>query len=306
VKYKLQDIIERNWHGLDRGRKPDAIQFILINKVFLVFKDKEKVPFIAIKFSQNNSLKQEFNNLTNINKLLPDETPKPYFYQKAGDYFLLGQGFHVGKNMSTIEITGKELNIILNCLIKFHKVVYKTVFYLDKKHLNEMVVKPFSHFLKINPSKLVEIELSQLLDRINQIKDYPLPYIPQHCDFSLVNLIFNHKSKSIYIIDWADFGKSYLPLYDIFLLIISNYLIPEKFPGLLGENQVNNIFIDYLRAYLKHFEIDERWVQTLFLIALITFFNQNYPHRMETSKTVKQLITFSLENKDQLFFNKLL
>lgn len=305
MEYKLQQTIETNWHRISKGRKPETIKFILLNKVFMVFKDKEKKPFIAIKFSENSSLEQEFINLQNINKLLPDETPMPYFYVKEGNYHLLGQVFCAGKNMSTMKITKEDVSCIFNSLIKFHKAVCEGRFCLDKQHIDELVTRPINRFLKVNPGHIIEGELNQAIKRIEEMKGSYLLYIPQHCDFSLVNIIFDHALEKLYIIDWADFGKSYLPLYDVFLMIISYYLVPDKFPGLMEKTQVNDGFIECLSAYLKHFEIDKRWIRILFPISLITFFNQNYPDRIETHENVKQLITFYSDNKNKIIFNKL-
>lgn len=306
MKNNLLQIIEGNWDKIDGGRKPGRIQFILLNKVFLVFRDDEKIPFVILKYSRENSLEQEFKNLKEISKVLPNLTPKPYFYKNDGKYCLFGESFKPGKITSNMVLTKDLIQTIFDTILKFHEAFYETKFYFDKKHLDEMVVKPINHFAKITSNHQIEIELGQLSDRLQQMRNYNLPYIPQHSDFCLGNVIFDNLLQKVYILDWADFGKTYLPLYDVFLLIINCYFSPEKFRGLLEENPINNSFVEFLNAYLKHFEIDTKWVQILFPIALITFCNQNYPHRMETYKTIKQLITFNMENKDKLFFNKLL
>lgn len=302
----MQQVIENNWHRIDRGRQPGRIKFILFNTVFLVFKDEEKIPFIAIKYSETDSMEQEFSNLQRINKLIPDATPRPYFLEKIENYHLLAQDFKPGTNMTNLHFSEELLKITLNTLIKFHKAVNKGNFWFDNQNIDELVIKPISQFLKINPGRLLKSELNELAQLIKRTgKIEILPYIPQHGDFCLVNLIFDYKTNRIYIIDWEDFGKSYLPLYDLFLLIISYYLVPEKFPELLGENHVNNVLTKCLSTYMKQFGIDARWVRILFPISLITFFNQNYPLRAETSKNIKQLITFYFENKNRIVFNRL-
>jgi hypothetical protein len=306
VKNKLLQIIEGNWDKIDGGKKPGRIQFILLNEVFLVFRDDDKNPFIILKYSRENSLEQEFKNLKTISKVLPDLTPEPYFYKRVGKYFLFGESFKPGTKASSMVLTKDLIQAIFDTILKFHEAFYNTKFHFDKKHLDEMVVRPINHFAKITSNNRIEIELGQLSDKLQQMRNYNLPYIPQHSDFCLGNVIFDNLPQKVYIVDWADFGKTYLPLYDVFLLILNCYFAPEKFRGLLEDNPINNSFVEFLNAYLKHFEIDTKWVQILFPIALITFFNQNYPHRMQTYKTLEQLIAFNIENKDKLFFNKLL
>jgi len=305
MKHRLQRNIEANWSDISKEPKPGKVEFILLYKTFLVFNDKQKSPCIVIKYSCDDSLEYEFNNLRKINKLLQDETPEPYFYKKFGHYYILAEGFKHGTQVSKLYLTKNLVQSIFQSLIKFHKASYKGNFYFDNHHMDEMVVSPFSQFLKINSSKLFEREIKQLLDSVNQMKGYALPYIPQHSDFCLGNILFDQLSKRLYIIDWADFGKTYFPLYDAFLFIISYYFHPEKFSGFLEDSVINNAFIEGLNLYLKHFEIDKRWVRILFLISLITFFNQNYPERKKAWQTLKDLIMFSFKNKQTMFFNKL-
>jgi len=304
--HTLQNIIEANWSRISKGPKPARLAFIVLYRTFLVFKDNQRTPFMVIKYSHDNSLEHEFDNLRRINKLLPNETPEPYFYDTLGHYHLLGERFKHGTKVTNLSLTKGLLQNIFHTLIRFHKASYQGNFSLDNEHMDEMVIKPFSQFLKINPSKFLQSELSQLLDTITGIKACHLPWIPQHCDFCLLNILFDDITNKVYIIDWADFGKTYLPLYDAFLLIINYYCRPEKFSLFLEDNVINKNLVKSLTLYLQHFKIDKRWVRTLFFISLITFFNQNYPDRKEALGHFKEFIIFCFKNKDKIFFNKIL
>jgi hypothetical protein len=57
---------------------------------------------------------------------------------------------------------------------------------------------------------------------------YPAGWV-QHGDLSVENIFLNHQTSSIEVIDWADLGSGFPPLYDLFTLFFSTgYLSPMQ------------------------------------------------------------------------------
>lgn len=300
--FRPKKIIEDSCSKWTKEGNSDEVRFIIAHKTCLLFRGGAESPFTVVKYSKCNDLIQEFSNLKRINQLLPDETPSPLFCKRWGEYYLLGQAFKPGTRLDILGLSAELLNKVFDLLIKFHRATYRGTFRLERQHMVKLIKKQIRQFAKIHPAIPIEGEIESVMREYSVIETTPLPFVSQHCDFAAVNILFDHSSGSISIVDWADFGKTYLPLYDVVLFIISWYPAPDDFHSLFETNTLSKILLTFMSNYMKEFHIGSDWIRLLFPVALVTFFNQNYPHRMAISNKIEQLIAYYLENKEKIIF----
>ena len=165
-----------------------------------------------------------------------------------------------------------------------------------------MIRSQLEIFEKINPKVCAINGYQEHVEQVSIPGNNTFFMIPQHGDFSLVNLRYNFESKRISIIDWADFGKTCLPLFDAFLLLVSSYIHRVTCSAFLTPGTIEKTFVRSLHCYLDEFGIRKECVPDLFVIFLITFFNQNYlSGRKETAAQIYDLFLCYLKNPTMHF-----
>ncbi len=303
MKSKLHRIIEDNWPSIDDGSVYAQINFIILDKVVLVFKSTDVSPFVVLKISRYSTLEKEFANLKKIHSLLPDITPSPLFFDCSDNLYVFGQSCVAGVGLVTVPLTASLIRSCFGALSTFHRSVMKGTFTFDTETLPEMLHRQRNQFEKINPELRDIRGYKEHVTAIAFSAESFFPMIPQHGDFSLVNLVYSRENDQMSIIDWADFGKTCLPLYDVFLLMVSNYLGRVSCEELLQQGIIEKVFVECLHEYLEEFEIRAEDIGSLFVVFIITFFNQNYlAGREETAGKIYDLFICYLKNHDRIFF----
>lgn len=306
MRHKILDFLKYNWERWSLGDKPEQAQFLLLNFRtinFVIFKKNQKNPVLLVKVSKNYELKKEFDNLLYINPLLPDNTPRPYAFEKISDHFILVQSFMTGKSISFYSNVRDLINRSIEQLINFHRLVRKNNLILNEKQFQDLFIEPINRYLTYNNSKLIKRECNYLIKEVEKLRNIEFPVIPQHCDFSFANLLF--RKNKVNILDWEDFGRTNLPLYDLFTLIISMYLESNLFENFMEHSFINNIFKNKIINYCDNFNINKEFVEFLFPITLIKFFTQYFPCRLKTSEMADKLIQFYFLNKEKFFISSI-
>jgi len=300
MRNKLAHFLKDHWDSIGMGTVPVSFQFMVVNySVILAFKDGEGLPCLIIKTSHLNSLQNEYNNLHYINSLLPGVTPKPYLYEcLSGIHILVEQYLH-GKKIIHFNKVDALIQNSFRQLITFHDKVKKGRMTLDRDQLAALIVNPLQQFLRHFQSSSIEKKVQNLIDDSHELEAINFPRIPQHGDFSFVNLLFNENETRVGIIDWTDYGIIHSPCYDAFSLYLSYYFHQSLFGYFLKDNPTHHILLRGIQSYLIHFGIDPDHIRLLFPVTLVTFFNYCYPERTFALKILIPLIHFYFENADK-------
>ncbi|MDD3178153.1 MAG: hypothetical protein PHR26_01410 [Candidatus ainarchaeum sp.] len=170
--------------------------------------------------------KKEYYNLIKINKILPQNTPKIYFFKRKGKF--------IPFSYLIIEyIEGKEIKFNKNNVKQLAKVVSKLhlekVKFLDRLFLTKRIYKFISEKYLLNKEKkiikknncfkFITIFGDKLIKK-NKIKNIVLSYI--HSDIQSPNIIENNNNLFLIDIEFLEIGDRAYDLGKLFL--DSNFL----------------------------------------------------------------------------------
>lgn len=270
----LEKLILDNWNSWVGDAKPRRLDFLkthagqaIRNKKvgFFVFNKNKPVIFVKTvrKASYNKIIEDSFKKLKNIYKYLSNgSVPKPiYLGNHQGIVFsledaILGKQFHNCKKQ-------KDLEKFLEWFFKFQRsMVQKEK--INSNRLKDYINKLVNKFLSLYK---LERDLKELIKYLagelkKDIDGLSLPLISQHGDLTPDNVL-NDKGK-IKIIDWDNFGKIELPLFDLLV-----FLQRQR-----GARDVNFApeYLAIIEKYLKEFAIDKRALRLLvFCYCLLDF-----------------------------------
>ncbi len=293
----IRKLIINNWDKWDLGSRPNGIDWLLLNHAkmnFAIFKKGEKFPCLLIKMSKDDRLKTEYNCLKYINRVLPRRTPKPYDLLSLNGYFVLPEEFIVGSKLIYHSNFKDLIHVAFMELIEFHKAVTTYSSISSEDIFSHSVSPALDALMRFTRSNLIHSQIKLLRKKWESIKNINFIDIPQHCDFSFANLLYN--KENITIIDWEDFSKTRLPLHDAITLINSLYLNQESFEKHLIENNTNEIFRSNLLKYCNLFQIERKFIHLLFATSLTILFS--HCHSLKTMETIHNLLEFYLMQKD--------
>jgi len=296
----IKDLIMDKWNDWDLGKRPKGIECLLLNHAklnFVIFKKGDKIPCLLIKVSKDERLEAEFRNLSYINPILPRTTPKPYELIKLNGYYVFAEEFIAGKNLLYQSKREESINTAFKELIEFHKIVMSYSFILHEEKLELMIYGPVKKFMQHDKSDIIRKEIILVLKESEKLRNLEIFNIQQHCDFSFVNILF--QKKGVKIIDWEDFGKTCLPLHDLFTLVNSLYFGPESFEEFTIKSYVNEIIKSNIIDYCNVFRIEKKLIKILFPISLITLFNNSYSFKAR--ETISKLLEFYFKQKEKFF-----
>lgn len=262
VQY-LERLILDNWKNWVGNKRPEFFDFLKINagqavrnkKVgFFIFKIKKPIFFVkTVRESKHNEIiKKSFEKSKSIYRYLNDgSVPKPFYfgnYQKIYFYIetaLYGKQFHSCK-------TKKDLEEFLNWFFDFQRLMVK------KGNGGSIKLTEYIDNLVIKFCDLYEIEkeLKELTKNIISKKDIDnlqIPLIPQHGDLTPDNVL-SDKGK-IRVIDWDNFGKINLPLFDL-LVFLQRWSNIRDISFLDKHSKL-------IEGYLEKFGIDKRCLKSL-------------------------------------------
>lgn len=254
----LENLILDNWNKWVNTVKPEKLDFLKIHvwhatrnkKVgFFVFAKNEPIIFAkTIRESQHNKIIEDgFGRLKNIYKKINDgSVPRPLY---LGDYqgatfsletAIIGKQFHSCKKQ-------KDLEKFLKWFFKFQRLMKQ------KKKLNiDSFVKKFLDLYESekNLRELIKELVSGLKRDIGVLS---LPSIIQHGDLTPDNVINDRGETKV--IDWDNFGKIDLPLFDLLVFL-------QRWSGIRDVSFIRE-YSAIIKKYLEEFDIDKRALKSL-------------------------------------------
>jgi hypothetical protein len=259
----LEKLILDNWQKWGNGEKPEHLDFLKTHagnatrnkKVgFFVFNNKR--PFIFVKTVRENRynyiVEDEFKNLEKIYGLLNGiSVPKPIY---RGDYqgmiFTL-EGAVVGTQFHSFKKTD-DLNRFWGWFLSFQKLMASGD-RLDGDELNAYFTEVVERFLNIY--SLGEESRKQIIDLAKSFEGNigGLALISQHGDLTPDNVL--DSNGEIKAIDWGNFGKINLPLFDLLVFL-------QRWSGIRNIDFIKK-YRGFIENYLKEFKIDEKLLKRL-------------------------------------------
>ncbi len=270
----LEKLILDNWENWIGGIKPKGLDFLKIHagqairnkKVgfFAFYNDKPVIFAKTVRESKYNKIIEDnFEKLENIYKYLDNgSVPRPIY---LGNYHgivlsletvILGKQFHSCKKQ-------KDLKKFLKWFFKFQRLMMQKE-KINSNQLKDYVDELVSKFLNLYK---LERDLKELIKKISQnlkndIGGLVLPLIAQHGDLTPDNVL-NDKGK-IKVIDWDNFGKIELPLFDLLVFL-------QRWNDIRDVSFVPK-YLAIIKEYLKEFDIDKRALKSLiFCYCLLDF-----------------------------------
>lgn len=182
--------------------------------IFLVFKIKEREPFLCVKtvrsYDAKDRIIKNFNNLKNTNILTDNGiyanlfAQALYLYDDGENIFSIEsacKGKRVSKRKSEIDDFVKQYT-------NFQQSIYKGEVYKIGKEYFESLIS------QLGLDKDSKDTLNRYFDKITNGKDVKLAKIHQHGDLTLDNVFID--SRDIRIIDCDIFGEINLAGYDLY------------------------------------------------------------------------------------------
>jgi len=235
-------IFFKDWYKYFDFEKPLKINYILINtevkKIFVYFiANKSRVPFsfakIALNNGPNDSLKREYRNAKEFEKIMPEffkkRVPKILFKIDNEEGTALISSFVNGDkinsyrsnyNISASKKNKKIINDIFCCWKEFNstnKKVTISIYELNKYFEN--IENKFK--IKLSSNKYLTNELNNFKKELFSLSDSMLSHGPVHGDFWRDNIIV--KNDNIYIIDWEKSKLNGFPIFDIYLFCFTYF-----------------------------------------------------------------------------------
>jgi len=264
----LEKLIFDNWEKWGAGEKPDGLDFLKThagqatrNKKVGFFVFNKNKPFIFIKTVRedkyNHIIEDGFKRLKKAHQALNnDSIPVPiYSNEHKGVAFsletaIVGEQFHSFKEQ-------KDLNRFLGWFLRFQQLMVKKE-NLDTRQLRDYLYKLINDFLNLyKPEKDLEELIKDVGEDVQKDIDFSkLPLITQHGDLTPDNVLDD--KGNIKVIDWDNFDKIDLPLFDLLVFL-------QRWSSI---RDVSFVFEYYskIEEYLKEFKIDKKAVKPLIYV----------------------------------------
>lgn len=238
--------------------------------IVLLFRNQEKTPFLVVKISRREDLvSREFNAIKEIQSILPQIVPEPYFMTQIDSYYGMVVSYVQGKKISDGTPAKEEKTLkIVDLLVELHLRLYKGRS-LNEDELKAFVIHQIDKLATLpSAERFVEprTHLKKALQEMSGKK--LLPRIPQHGDFCFNNLLI--KEEQIVIIDWENYGQVCLPLYDLCTLFFAYR--EERFCLLPEDGATRSLFATSIRKYCSDFNLNRDSVHLLVPLFFIYFF----------------------------------
>jgi hypothetical protein len=221
------------------------------NPVYLVFNRAEQYPAYVVRISKSEEIRTTHQITEKIYEFVGDLSPQPLNLSKSGKKYISVQKglkgnpwFQITKKYSTTTQWNALKDRAVGTLNQFHNGI-NTSSYWGKPckpghELRQCYRQCIDSGTKLPSGISEQIDiLSSQLDKLGTINTYP-----QHGDFSINNLII--EDDKIHIIDFEDFGMTYMPLHDQFTLALSHFQLSPKFAKTSLGNEVNLCVIGHL------------------------------------------------------------
>jgi len=248
--------------------------------IFLVFKDKEKVPFLCIKTVRNYDAKevivQNFNNLKKLNILTVGSSYSHLFAQAL---YLHDDGENIFSietscNGRRMKLNKKKLKDVVAEYIDFQEYIAKR---------NSKITTDAKEFVKemIAQSELKELDKEELLRFVTSLPlvNIKLPRLIQHGDLTEDNMLLS--KNGLCIIDYDFVGITDIPGFDLFGLF-NRY----------NKHETKKLCYEYLPEYFERIgaELEGNKYEGLFFLYYFIERTLRKPHPLK-SESAKRIIS---------------
>jgi len=285
----ISELIKKNLLPPHIRKQPIEIKYFLHTapaffeegkNVFFAFLDNDSTPYFTITLVQNKAGQEELLISEKLAPILNGHIVRPLFSFPVDNSLLIFYKYI--PSFSFLFYPEKKKKELL--LRSFELILEITDFFLGangalwpKEALIATIKKeiilfnPDTNLLKKLEADIRNLELFLLSQDLRKI--------PQHGDYSIVNLRF--KEKEIYIFDLAHFFKTAIPFYDIVSFLLS--LFTDKTwvaHANLRKWILCNVYPDFIEKYASLIKVNKETFSKLFPFLLIMRFNYyNLPSR---------------------------
>jgi len=203
------------------------------NPVYLVFINNEPYPGFVVRISASEEMRKTHLLSEKIYEIAGDLIPQPLSLSRNDAQYISIQAglkgdpwFQVAGKYSTPEQWLQFKNKTIDSLTKLHQAVASNPDWNrtcepgnELRHCYQQCIESGT-ILPPGVEKQVELFSTQL-DNLGKINSFA-----QHGDFCINNLII--EPDTMHIIDFEDFGMTYMPLHDEFTLALSTYQLAPK------------------------------------------------------------------------------
>lgn len=204
-------------------------RFVLITgnrTISFLFKEGAAQPFAVVKSGNPIELGREYENHKRAFNLFPEWVPQIYYYKNEGETASLCVEYVQERFMSNVIAASwfnkkrsfiKEAQSLLSLLVEMmRKYIYEYKIKDDTGQQYECndildIIDTYFH------SKAVLSNLRKCFDKMTEVR---IPFIMQHGDFCVRNILYASRNRKV-VIDWEDSRNDHLPLLDFNMLLIS-------------------------------------------------------------------------------------
>lgn len=282
-----------------RDRQLSTTCLCTSNPVYLIFTGEQSYPEIAVRLSESDNIFQAHNILVELYKLLGDLVPEPLTQTKYGSKFISVQRglkgtpwFQLAGNINSREQWDSLRAEAVETLNILHKGIQTSNIWTRTCNPGEELRQCYQECINsgINLPAKTEALVSKLgneLDKLGNIAVYP-----QHGDYCLNNLIV--EQTKMHIIDFEDFGMTYMPLHDQFTLALSTYQLAPEYARTPLTNNINLCLGRSLDLLL----IDKHYVSGFFMHHLLLRLGEWSKNRLPYRKWLLSILEMFVNDEN--------
>jgi len=280
------------------------VLFTSDRQIAILFKDKDSQPFAVRKSGPLTGIKTEYQNHHMARALLGDKVPDIWGFEASTDKASFYLEYVPERLLSNViaesfiykkKIFFKEILLILDFYISVFNCFLENRPSFPPSDKEKDMVKMSSEIISHPFASKIKSQLNQIVIKAEKIKK---PYMVQHGDFCIRNILFGHNKKKI-LIDWEDMNISAFPLVDYMMLFMS---IQEIFQQLFHMNPAQLFKVPELKkkaaevksAILSMLCIDNEMFNTLAVLSTAVLCHQNLEKKRDATA---QLIFKELEKQ---------
>jgi hypothetical protein len=267
------------------------------NPVYLVFKPDSLNPDFAVHIEKNpNDDKLSFRK--QIYRSLPDNTAAPIGYvERNAECFFIEEGvpgkpwFRIANRLKDNNFKKELASSSKDVLLKFQHAISEIEGRTEVIYIKQELISAYSEYNEYNISSS---QLTVIIDDLISKLDFDSKVIAysQHGDFCINNLLIGSDLKNIVIIDFEDFGKIDVPLFDEFSLALSFYMFSEN----EGWEYLSKILKYFIEDRIVEFQLDENEVDALFFIHLFRKMGKWSQNRQDFKIWLEEILQLFLLN----------
>lgn len=284
----IQNYLISNWEKIIPYRnKPSSINFILacgslvrnLKATFLVFDDKESLPFLIIRIANDECgkayLNQEWNNLIVLSEKyqMGDSVPKPLHKTEQQGYLLVFESYVKGSSLykeNRLDLFSQTCDWLIDFHHKTRQDISKELFINKIKAQTEFI----TNSIKLTPA--VKDLSSELIEKSRVVLKDKTTSVFSHNDCSPRNVMINSDKKVCGMIDWEYSEPIGMSLRDLYHF--AAYYYPANNPSELllnfkrafyQQNSFSYIVRKKITSYCSVLGIDISLAELFFWLHLI-------------------------------------